>query len=177
MDSKIKILIGILVVGIVVIGACWIWNNLSQKTTQQVIQKNRIQGVTITTDKTEYEQGETIKLTVRNNFNKRIWYWAENKCKTPADTVMRAIESGRGKIWLLYFPPQCPQELVKPIYKYLEPGESVILEFKWKNFLTGPVRDGFPLKYKIVMRFFKEKPKEEIEPPEIEFYSNEFKIK
>jgi hypothetical protein len=30
--------------------------------------------VIITTDKTEYERGETIKITVRNGLNKSIWY-------------------------------------------------------------------------------------------------------
>lgn len=33
--------------------------------------------VTITTDKTEYEQGETVNITVRNGLDKSIWYIKE----------------------------------------------------------------------------------------------------
>lgn len=139
----------------------------------------KTQEVTIATDKTEYEQGEVIKLTVKNNFDKSIWYWAKNKCKTyPAESAMRAVERSMGDIWLLYFPAQCPQESVKPIYTELKPKELVILEFKYKHFLTGSVRGEFLSKYKIVMWFSKEEPKEEIgSSPEIESYSNEFIIK
>ena len=40
------------------------------------------QEVTITTDKTEYEQGEMVKITVKNNLDKSIWYyeWSEFNC-------------------------------------------------------------------------------------------------
>ncbi len=31
--------------------------------------------IVVTTDKTEYEQGETVKITVKNNLDKSIWYY------------------------------------------------------------------------------------------------------
>lgn len=55
-----KFFIGILIVGIILIGAWRTWSEQQQ--------------VTITTDKTEYEQGETVKIIVENNLNKAIWY-------------------------------------------------------------------------------------------------------
>lgn len=61
MDSKINILVGVLVVGIVLISGWWIWNSQIYSETQNE--------VTITTDKTEYKQGETVKITIKNNLN------------------------------------------------------------------------------------------------------------
>ena len=52
--------------------------------------KEEEQQVTITTDKTEYEQGETVKIIVRNNLDKSIWdftscgdkpFWSLQKLK------------------------------------------------------------------------------------------------
>jgi len=37
-----------------------------EKTSQEVI---------ITTDKKEYERGETVKITIKNNLDQDIWYW------------------------------------------------------------------------------------------------------
>ena len=34
-------------------------------------------GVTITTDKTEYERGDTVEITVENNLDKSIWYYGK----------------------------------------------------------------------------------------------------
>ncbi|RLE45408.1 MAG: hypothetical protein DRJ31_11330 [Candidatus Methanomethylicota archaeon] len=70
MDSKIKILVGVLVVGIVLFGGCWIRNNLSQEITQPVIQKNR---VTVITDKAEYKQGEVITFTISNGLSETLY--------------------------------------------------------------------------------------------------------
>ena len=65
--SRNKIfLIGILVIGIVLICGWLVWNSQ--------IEPNLISQVIITTDKTEYEQGEMLKVTVRNNQTKSIWF-------------------------------------------------------------------------------------------------------
>jgi len=144
MNLKIKILIGALVVGIILISGWWIWNGQTIKNPRGIcgpkgmginydvlycdetcnvdddckftcgcgaINKNEIchdegitydcvdhevkckegrciigkgillKGVTLTTDKTEYEQGETVEITVRNNLVESIWYreW-DTKC-------------------------------------------------------------------------------------------------
>ncbi len=68
MDKRIKILIGILALGIILIGGFWIWNNY------QPIEESEEQQVTIITDKTEYEQGEEIKITIKNNLEKGIYF-------------------------------------------------------------------------------------------------------
>jgi len=57
MNSKIKILIII----IVLIGGWWIWSSKIYPET-----KNE---VTITTNKTEYELGEIVKITIKNNLD------------------------------------------------------------------------------------------------------------
>jgi len=53
-------------------------NVYGRTTCRDVIKQEQ---VTITTDKTEYEQGETVEITVRNNLVESIWYreW-DTKC-------------------------------------------------------------------------------------------------
>lgn len=65
MTTNTKILIRILVIGIILIGGWWIWNPQIYAGAQEV---------TITTNKVEYEQGEVIKVTVKNELDKSIWY-------------------------------------------------------------------------------------------------------
>ena len=84
MNSKAKFFIAILVIGIILIAGRWVWSEQKQ--------------VIITTDKTEYEQGELVKITVKNNldkticfescntyfFQKKNWFWREylrKKCE------------------------------------------------------------------------------------------------
>ncbi|MDD5108175.1 MAG: hypothetical protein PHC29_01510 [Candidatus Omnitrophica bacterium] len=59
-----KILIVILIFSIVLIGELWICN-------KPIFAEN--QGVTITTDKTEYSQGDTVTIIGRNGLDKSIW--------------------------------------------------------------------------------------------------------
>lgn len=83
MTTKMKILIGILVVVILISVFCVIATYSAGKMTcwcgifctgrPVVIPKQ----VTVTTDKTEYEQGETVKIMVRNGLDKSIWYIKE----------------------------------------------------------------------------------------------------
>ncbi len=67
MTIKIKILIGILIIVILASG-WWIWNK------QKIGITYKTESVTITTDKTKYNQGEEIKLTIKNDLDKSIWY-------------------------------------------------------------------------------------------------------
>jgi hypothetical protein len=55
----------ILVIGITLFRGWWSWNNQAYAEPQEV---------TITNNKTEYEQGETIKITIGNTLDKPIWY-------------------------------------------------------------------------------------------------------
>ncbi len=65
MNSKMKILIGILVIAIVLIGGWRVWSPQIYAGAQEV---------TITTNKTEYEQGEAINYTVKNMSDHPIWF-------------------------------------------------------------------------------------------------------
>jgi hypothetical protein len=60
--------VGILVVVSILLCGWWVWS-------PQIYAK--AQEVTVTTDKAEYEQGETVEITVRNSLNKSIWYVKE----------------------------------------------------------------------------------------------------
>jgi hypothetical protein len=55
----------ILVIVITLFEGWWSWNNQAYAESQKV---------TITNNKTEYEQGETITITIRNALDKSIWY-------------------------------------------------------------------------------------------------------
>jgi len=54
------------IIGIILISVCWIWNSQTYAEPQEV---------TIATNKTEYRQGETITITIRNALDKSIWYF------------------------------------------------------------------------------------------------------
>jgi len=75
MTTRIKILIGILVVGIILIGAFWIWNEYFRPVPiSGTPSLPKIPIVTITTDKTEYEQGDRISVIITNKTEDNIFY-------------------------------------------------------------------------------------------------------
>lgn len=124
MTTKIKILIGVLVVGVVLIGVWWIWNSQIYPETQEV---------TITTDKAEYEQGETVKITLKNNLKESIF------SHIGSGTPIFCIEyverkTARGNWEKLLAQGQYPYVLSsKPrdVPKEIKPGQSAIFEW-WK---------------------------------------------
>lgn len=66
--SKLKIgLVGLLAVGAVLVAGWLVWSNQSLPKVDQPAE------IIITTDKTEYEQGETVKITIRNGLDKSIF--------------------------------------------------------------------------------------------------------
>lgn len=73
MSSKMKSLIGILVIGVGLICGWLTWDRQLFSEAQP-----ETQGVAVTTDKTEYEQGETVKITMENNFDEDIYYGGAN---------------------------------------------------------------------------------------------------
>jgi len=65
-----KILIGILVIGIILAGGFWIWNEYFRPVPiSGTPSLPKISVVTITTDKTEYEQGEMVNITMFNTLD------------------------------------------------------------------------------------------------------------
>ena len=80
MDSKTRIIIGILVIGLIFMSGCIEERPETAPTTttttiaasMTTIPQN---GVTVTTDKTEYQKGEEVNLTVENNLDEEIEFY------------------------------------------------------------------------------------------------------
>lgn len=132
--------------------------------------------VTITTDKEEYKQGETVKITVKNNFDNSIWYLnGHSGCsdKNKSYTTYRLVNG----TWKDVSPHVMCIQIVGaglPIYKELTPSAST--EFIWDQKIWSAVNgtlqapDG---KYKISVKYKESKEVEDLK----EVYSNEFTIK
>ena len=101
MNSKIKILVGILAVGIVLLSGCV---EKPPVTTSTTIQASTITSpmtttttipekeVTITTDKTEYRQGEIVKIDIKNNLDKNVYFFDRmigNRIRSSGITIYR----------------------------------------------------------------------------------------
>jgi|GEM_PF-3286677 len=197
MDSKIKILIGVLVVGLILIGGKLIWN---LSTCRDICYGNKVQPqvptafgfdcasidilacskkcgaecethkdcpegficnfenckcipeiqseeqVTIATDKTEYEQGEIVKIIVKNNMDKPIWYydWCTYKCD---DVLCLCGDSffiekkGEGKYKAYYSSDSIGVEHMSKLIE-LKPGSKRIYQLELVKFSEGTYRLG-----------------------------------
>jgi len=62
--------------------------------------------VIITTDKTEYDQGETIKISVKNNLDKPIWYRRQIPLEFPPFWELEKFEENKWKTVYFYLPVQ-----------------------------------------------------------------------
>lgn len=91
-----------------------------------------IQQVTITTDKTEYEQGEIVSIRVKNNLDKSIWYyeWSEFGC-------IGGFSIGKRKEGYKEFYPLATEKCLRPIVK-LEPKSERV--YKLNLSLSTPAR-------------------------------------
>ncbi len=72
--------IGIIIIVVILVGGILAWKyfGISEETITPIELPEVSKGeVLITTDKTEYEQGEIIQITVKNNLDKPIWYIKE----------------------------------------------------------------------------------------------------
>ncbi len=133
--------------------------------------------VMITTDKTEYEQGDTVKITVRNNLKESIWYPKHIYCGA--------------SFWLL---ETCEGEevpyyeiclWVAPDYRFTKLNPTEILEEEWDGKIhdlreykfrfaePGCYRIVFPCSYSVNKKKLYEDWGEHKET----IYSNEFTIK
>ncbi len=134
------------------------------------------QEVTIATDKTEYEQGETVKFSLVNNFPKSIWYVSgEWNCNTKPYEIYNFSNNAWSRI--LTYAPICSDVVGAgaPIYKELLSNNSISLEWnqnQWDYYTeTYSAQAG---KYKISMRY---KENKDAKIPDNTIYSNEFTIK
>lgn len=79
--SKISLILILLTIFILLSGffaVKWAQKEIKEVKTEKSIEEgveSKKVDVTITTDKTEYKQGEVIKITVMNNSDRSIWYY------------------------------------------------------------------------------------------------------
>jgi hypothetical protein len=76
----------ILVIGITLLGGFRTWNSLTCAETQEV---------TIASNKAEYEQGETITITIKNASDRSIWY-----LDYPQDLQVWGLEKFKNNAWI-----------------------------------------------------------------------------
>ena len=143
----------------------------------KAVPKQFTEQVTITTDKTEYEQGETVKIMVRNNLEIPIWYAQSVRCGT--------------SFWLL---ETCEGEEVSyyeiclwvaPDYRFTKLNLTEILEEEWDGKLWGSGLEEYKLPepgcYRIVFPYSysvnKKKLYEDWGEDKKTIFSNEFTIK
>ncbi|MDI6603282.1 MAG: hypothetical protein QME57_04220 [Patescibacteria group bacterium] len=155
MNQKQKILIGILVIGIVLIGRWWIWDS-------QIFPEP--QEVAVTTDKTEYEQGENVAITVFNGLPRNIMFYPGFELNS--NFFVERENSKWDKI-RIYWPRPYDLILIE-----LNPGEKYA--FGWDQKITGedhPQRIlAFPGRYRIGFTY-------KVNEQRRSVYSNEFMIK
>jgi len=63
---------------------------------KQIKEKGEEEEVSITTDKTEYEQGDAVKSTIKNNLNQSVWYW-DNRGRIIPLVGIQIFENGEWK--------------------------------------------------------------------------------
>ena len=171
MDSKTRILLGILLVGIVLLNGCIEKPDGGTTTTIQETTTSTIpnEGITLATDKTEYKRGDAVKITLKNNLDKPVFYLAGlTYCSTNPYEVYQLFHVQGKEKWLkvMLSPSKCAEVegAGLPIYKELNAGESI--EFTWNPGIWDTT-------HKISMKYKKAKDAEDLK----EIYSNEFTIK
>lgn len=127
MGLKIKIIIGFLVVGIT-LASNQVLSEQNQALIEEFYTSNK--GVIVTTDKTEYEQGEIIKITIKNNLNESIY--SHIGSSTPVFSIDHIEKKKPDGTWEKLFVqcryPHCIEKVAAP--KEIKPGQSEV--FKWK---------------------------------------------
>ena len=106
METKTKILIGVLIVGVILIGGWRVWNRYFRPvgiSGTPLLPKIPIAPVRLTTDKTEYEQGEKMKIIINNNRNNRIYLLLEQDIY--AEPIKIGIEKYENGSWASPLPP------------------------------------------------------------------------
>ena len=134
--------------------------------------------VTITTDKTEYEQGERIKIIVKNNLDEDIYYpkYEGSSCwKVPfgveyfIQNEWQNISVGKIDPSNPPYPIPCPQYMALPSYHKLASGAMIDFSWDQQGINKGQAMPG---KYRIKFIYvLKDKKQAET------IYSNEFTIK
>jgi len=123
MNSKTKIITKILAVGVILVSK-QVLSGQNQTLIEEFYTSNR--GVIVTTDKTEYEQGEIIKITIRNNLNETIY--SHIGSSTPIFSINHVEKKRSDGTWKKLFAqcqyPHCIHKVAAP--KEIKPGQSEV---------------------------------------------------
>jgi len=125
--------------------------------------------VVIITDKTEYKTEETVKVTIKNNLGKSIWYYEwcisdcdKSLCECGDSFFVERREQNEYKVYSL--PNSIYQEIMSPLVE-LKPNSEKTYQLKLIKFPKGTYRLGF------FFGFNKKEP-----PRDVTIYSNEFEV-
>ncbi|MCK4454204.1 hypothetical protein KAU51_02560 [Candidatus Parcubacteria bacterium] len=137
------------------------------------------QQVLITTDKTKYEQGEVVKITLKNNLNTLVWYHKHIGCGYPFWWVEK-LKNGKWE-YSLISSARCMWVVPQPEATGLSAGEEINAEWDVKVYDSQLGERKFTQKglYKVgaVYGFDKEGEKNFAHVKDkISIYSNEFTI-
>ena len=133
--------------------------------------------VSIATDKTEYEQGEGIKITLKNNLDKSIYFGRETACSEELIPLGFLIEEFKNGKWTRV---QTNSLICNGLGQEVELMPEKSFEFNWSQeyFIVTDHQVNkdkvFPGKYRVCFRF--NFSKEETDYKEV-ICSNEFAIK
>lgn len=162
----IIVVCAVLLVGLIV----WQYQIFPEIFWEIPLTRKTVKEVTITTDKTEYEQGETIEITVKNALDKDIVYI------TTCIVEPYRVQNFLNDKWLDFVEiessPRCLAKEPQFTYEKVKAGQSV--EFSWdqKRILPdfGWASSG---RYRVLFSYKESETSEELKT----IYSNEFTIK
>lgn len=142
----------------------------------KAVEEKTLGEVTITTDKTEYEQGEEISYVVKNNKNSSIWF----PQAFYLDTSLFDIEKKEGDEWIvLGYSRKCPPPGYREAPPLIEIKSGEFQKLSWDqtfcNIITDKTEKASEGLYRIKFRYYL-KPALGLENYR-EVHSNEFIIK
>ena len=182
----VKTLLAVIIftgVGTIIVGGGWLIGNYEKiskpiKSTQQQLIEGK---VTVTTDKTEYEQGETVEITVRNNKNKSVYYLVSSCYGIKGVSLEKHKTLRWQKQEFMNYPkPQCLLNILDCIE--INPNENVTITKVMLEYYDHDKRINIPLssgKYRVKIEMGQdcEKEKDIRLKDFFSIYSNEFTIK
>lgn len=123
-----KILMVALALGVILMGGWLACDNQIYAETREV---------TIATDKTEYEQGESVKITLKNNFVQSIFsHIASGTPGVCIEYIERKTPAGDWeKLFTRCMPPHCIDDTDAP--GEIKPGDSGTFEWKPLIYING----------------------------------------
>lgn len=137
-NREISTPVGIIIILLIAILAggilAWQWEIVPEYEVLQLeIPPKPEKKVTITTDKTEYEQGELIKITIRNDLSESIFSHTDVFC---IEYIERKTSEGNWeKLFAQCQYPHCLYKIGGP--KEIKPGQSVTFEWEPLIYVNG----------------------------------------